>query len=162
MVIINNILVATDFGAASGVALAYGRDLARSYNARLHVLHVVEDVILRYTSEIGWVGADLQKDLEVSAGRTLNGLVTEDDRKTLNAEAIIEKGINPAETSPGMRMQMRSTSWQMHPAARREAPPDGHCLCSASSACAMPCADGARSRERDFNRADAATLAASV
>lgn len=98
MVIINNILVATDFGEASGVALAYGRDFARSYNARLHVLHVVEDVILRYAPEVGWVGVDLQKDLEASAGRTLDALITEDDRKTLNAETIIEKGINPAET----------------------------------------------------------------
>lgn len=98
MVIIKNILVATDFSDASGVALAYGRDLAKSYNARLHVLHVVEDVVLRYTTEVGWIGSDFQKDLETTAGRTLNALITEDDRKALDAEAIIEKGINPAET----------------------------------------------------------------
>ena len=98
MVAIKNILVATDFSEPSGVALAYGRDLARSYNARLHVLHVVEDVILRYTPEIGLIGADLQNDLEATATRTINGLVTDDDRTGLNAAAIVEKGSNPAET----------------------------------------------------------------
>ncbi len=67
MVAIKNILVATDFSEPSGVALAYGRDLARSYNARLHVLHVVDDVMLRYTPEVGLIGPDLQKDLEATA-----------------------------------------------------------------------------------------------
>ncbi len=33
MIILKNILVATDFSEPSAKALAYGRDLARSYNA---------------------------------------------------------------------------------------------------------------------------------
>jgi universal stress protein A len=36
------ILVATDFGDASQLALEYGRALARRFRARLRVLHVVE------------------------------------------------------------------------------------------------------------------------
>src|SRR6185436_994935 len=64
MVAIKNILVATDFSEPSGVALAYGRDLARTNKARLHLLHVVDDVMLRYTPEAGLLGPDLQKDLE--------------------------------------------------------------------------------------------------
>ena len=55
---LKNILVATDFSEPSGVAMAYGRDLARNYSARLHVLHVVEDVMLRYSPEVGLIGAD--------------------------------------------------------------------------------------------------------
>jgi len=98
MVAIKNILVATDFSEPSGVALAYGRDLARSYSARLHVLHVVEDVVLRYMPEVGLIGPDLQNELQTAAHRTLTGMVTDVDRQTLNAVAIIEKGINPAET----------------------------------------------------------------
>lgn len=98
MVAIKNILVATDFSEPSGVALAYGRDLARTYNARLHVLHVVEDVMLRYTPEVGFIDSDLQQDLENIATRDLNAIVNDEDRGTLNAVTTIAKGINPAET----------------------------------------------------------------
>ena len=69
MVALKNILVATDFSEPSGVAMAYGRDLARSYNARLHVLHVVEDVMVRYASEVGFAVPQLQTDIEEAARR---------------------------------------------------------------------------------------------
>ena len=98
VVIIRNILVATDFGEPSGAALAYGRELARNYHARLHVLHVIDDVMLRYTPEVGFVGTDLQRDLDALASRDLNALITDDDRRTLDAVAIIDRGVNPAET----------------------------------------------------------------
>ena len=64
MIVIKNILVATDFSEPSVVALAYGRDLARSYQATLHVLHVVEDVMMRYGTEFGVVSPNLQQELE--------------------------------------------------------------------------------------------------
>ena len=48
MIVLKNILVATDFSEPSANALAYGRDLARAYNATLHVLHVTENIMLRY------------------------------------------------------------------------------------------------------------------
>ena len=96
MVAIKNILVATDFSEPSAVALAYGRDLARNYNAKLHVLHVVEDVILRYAPEAGMIGASLQEDLDASARRQLDVLVREDDRRELGAVVVMERGVNPA------------------------------------------------------------------
>jgi hypothetical protein len=43
MIGLKNILVATDFSEPSAVALDYGRHLARSYDATLHVLHVIEN-----------------------------------------------------------------------------------------------------------------------
>lgn len=96
MVVLKNILVATDFSDPSGVALAYGRDLARSYGATLHVLHVVEDVTMRYGPEIGLVGADLQKDLEKSSRRDLDALITADDRQTLKVVPTVETHVNVA------------------------------------------------------------------
>jgi nucleotide-binding universal stress UspA family protein len=98
MVVIKNILVATDFSEPSGVALAYGRDLARTYNARLHVLHVVEDMLLRHAPEIGAFSGDFQAEIEARASDQLQGLVTDDDRRTLNAVAVVDRGINPADT----------------------------------------------------------------
>ena len=96
MVVLKNILVATDFSDPSAVALAYGRDLARSYDARLHVLHIVEDVMMRYSPEIAFATPDLQKDLEKSARRDLDALISEDDRKTLSVVPVVQEGVNVA------------------------------------------------------------------
>ena len=46
MLALKNILVATDFGEASDVALTYGRELATRFDATLHVLHVADDAYL--------------------------------------------------------------------------------------------------------------------
>jgi nucleotide-binding universal stress UspA family protein len=55
------ILVPTDFGAASDAALACGRDLAIRFDARLYLLHVVEDPLAAgtWTPEV-YVGASAQ------------------------------------------------------------------------------------------------------
>jgi nucleotide-binding universal stress UspA family protein len=76
------------------VALAYGRDLARTYNARLHVMHVVEDVMLRYGGEVGVGLPDLQEDLVKAAGRELESRLTDEDRKQLKARPVIDTGAN--------------------------------------------------------------------
>lgn len=94
MVAIKNILVATDFSEPSGVAMAYGRDLARNYNARLHVLHVVEDVMARYSSEAAFVAPSLQEDLEKAARTQLDARLTAEDRRQLNAVAVIATAVN--------------------------------------------------------------------
>lgn len=94
MVVLKNILVATDFGEPSAVAMAYGRDMARSYNATLHVLHVVEDVMMRYSPEVGFAIPDLQRDLEKAARRDLDATITADDRKTLKVVGVVQTSFN--------------------------------------------------------------------
>lgn len=89
MVILKNLLVATDFSEPSAVALAYGRDFARSYGATLHLLHVVEDVMIRYSPEIGMNAPLLQENLESTARRDLDALVTDDDRATLKIVPVV-------------------------------------------------------------------------
>lgn len=81
MIVLKNILVATDFSESAAVALAYGRDLARTFNARLHLAHMVEDVMVRYSPEVSFAVPELQKNLEVRAWRDLRALITEDDRQ---------------------------------------------------------------------------------
>ena len=44
MIALSNILVATDFSEPADAALAYGRALARTFAATLHVVHVVGTV----------------------------------------------------------------------------------------------------------------------
>jgi nucleotide-binding universal stress UspA family protein len=93
MIKIANVLVATDFGKASDSALAYGREFARSFGARLHVIHVVENPGV-------WVGPEaagidivqLQKDLEHSAAQQMDRLLTAEDRQQLRAVALVRTG----------------------------------------------------------------------
>ena len=101
MVVLKNILVATDFSEPSGVALAYGRDLARTYNARLHVLHVVDDVTLRFSPEVGLISPDVQKEIEALAARDLKARLTDDDRRTIDVVPVIERGLTMAKVITG-------------------------------------------------------------
>jgi nucleotide-binding universal stress UspA family protein len=100
MISLRRVLVATDFGEAADAALAYGRELARAFDARLDVLHVVEDVLSQGFGIEGYVAScpDLQKDIEDAARRKLDALVTAEDRDTLHARAILLISNSPAST----------------------------------------------------------------
>jgi nucleotide-binding universal stress UspA family protein len=98
MIVLKNILVATDFGEPSAAALTYGRDLARSYSAALHVLYVADNLVLRFASESSLAMLpDLQGQMEANAAERLNALVTEEDRRQLHAKAIVVASLTPAE-----------------------------------------------------------------
>lgn len=98
MVALKKILVATDFSEPSGVALAYGRDMARNYGACLHVLHVVDDVIARYVGEVGFALPAMQEDLDATARRQLESYLTAEDRSQLKAVAAIVRSTNIADS----------------------------------------------------------------
>ena len=90
MVVLKNILVATDFSEPSTVALAYGRDLARSYGSKLHLVHVLEDVATRYGPDVGFLPPDLQQNLESRSREELDALINDDDRRTLKLQLSVE------------------------------------------------------------------------
>ncbi len=89
MIRLTRILVATDFSDASHVALDYGRALARTFGASLHVLHVMENTFLRPTPSDPYV-------LKAAAAKHLAEHVTDDDRTRLNAVTTLETSDNPA------------------------------------------------------------------
>ena len=88
MIELKNILVATDFSEPSTVALNYGRDLARSYGATLHVVHVIEDLMAFHGAEIGLAIADVGRNIEAAARQDLEEVLTESDRATLNSRTV--------------------------------------------------------------------------
>jgi nucleotide-binding universal stress UspA family protein len=96
MVVLKNILVATDFSEPSTVAMTYGRNFARSYGATLHVLHVVEDVTMRYSPEVAFAIPDLQEDFEKASSRDLDALITADDKQTLKVIPVVETHLSVA------------------------------------------------------------------
>jgi len=98
MVVLKNVLVATDFSEASDAALTYGRDLARSYGATLHVLHITESVLVRFSIEapIAYL-PDLQTQIDDAARRRIDALVTDEDKTKLNAKSVVITSVGTAE-----------------------------------------------------------------
>jgi nucleotide-binding universal stress UspA family protein len=91
MVALKNVLVATDFGDASDVALQYGRELARTFGATLHVLHVVADYAGNFGAWPGYIPypGHLQLDIQGAAKRRLQTLISDEDRLTLRARPMV-------------------------------------------------------------------------
>jgi nucleotide-binding universal stress UspA family protein len=89
MIVMKQILVATDFSEASAAAMDYGRALARTFGASLHLLHVAENPFLRPTA------ADPHALREATV-RRLAGRLTEDDKGALRATAVLDTSDEPA------------------------------------------------------------------
>ena len=90
MILLKRILVATDFSDASAAAMDYGRALARTFGASLHLLHVIENPFLRP------MPAD-PHTIKAETLRHLLELLSESDRLALPATAAMETSDNPAE-----------------------------------------------------------------
>jgi nucleotide-binding universal stress UspA family protein len=99
MIILKNLLVATDFSEPSELALTYGRDLARRFGAKLHVLHVLDDVPSRAVRAGGYAVdfSDIERAAAKAAREQLDGIVTDDDRRELSAEAVLRTSTSPAQ-----------------------------------------------------------------
>jgi nucleotide-binding universal stress UspA family protein len=90
MIRLENVLVASDFGDASDAALAYGRELARSFGAKLHLLHVADNILTRYAVDSSvLISPEVQADFEGAQRHHLDRLLTSDDRRGLRAVAVL-------------------------------------------------------------------------
>jgi nucleotide-binding universal stress UspA family protein len=90
MIHLKNILIATDFGEASDAALTYGRALARTFGADVHLLHVMDNTFLRPipTDPLA---------MKAAAYKQMGDRLTEFDRRDLHARAVVEVSDEPAE-----------------------------------------------------------------
>lgn len=98
MVTLKRILVATDFGYAADTAMTYGRELARTFGAKLDVLHVAENVFAHAFGPEAYLGTypELQRDVEEKARLQLERLVSDEDRDVLGARTIVRTSNSPA------------------------------------------------------------------
>lgn len=97
MIAIKNILVATDFGPAADTALTYGRALAETFGARLHLLHVVQIVpFMASTYDYTGISPELQLDIEARARKQTEAALTDDERRTQRAIPVTVTGMSPA------------------------------------------------------------------
>jgi nucleotide-binding universal stress UspA family protein len=90
MIVLRNVLVAVDFGEASEAALTYGRNFARQFGARLHVIHVLENRFLRPMLN------DPQA-IENATCQQLLDRLTVVDRESLKAVAVVRTSDDPAD-----------------------------------------------------------------
>ena len=90
MIVLKNVLVATDFGAASDAALIYARALAGTFGASLHLLHVAENPFLRPS-------AVDPAAIKAAQLRSLDERLTATDRDTLRARVVLAVSDSPAE-----------------------------------------------------------------
>jgi universal stress protein A len=90
MIVIKNLLVATDYSDVSNVALTYGRALASAFGATLHVVNVVEN-FLTVTGLEGYItnAGGVSQNIAQAARQQLEAAITEDDRLTLRAKAVL-------------------------------------------------------------------------
>jgi nucleotide-binding universal stress UspA family protein len=99
MIALKNVLVATDFSEPSNTALDYGRALARTFDASLHVLHVVDNRVfqsmLADAAPVDY--SDLSEELEAAARRELDATIREDDRRELAAKTVLMRCSGPAQ-----------------------------------------------------------------
>ena len=97
VIALKNVLVATDFSEPAGAALRYGIELARRFEASLHVLHVVDDLAAHRSTTPVWIkdiGA-LQTELEATAHASLSALIPEPDRTALRAQLHVTVSPTP-------------------------------------------------------------------
>ena len=90
MIVLKNVLVATDFEAASDAALVYGRALARTFGASLHLIHVVENQFLRASPTDPAL-------LSIAYQRSLAERLTMEDRDRLDARAVLKISDSPSD-----------------------------------------------------------------
>src|SRR5450631_3009504 len=98
MIALKNILVATDFGEASEVALTYGRELATRFGAGLHVLYVAENIYINAFGAESYaaMAPKLQEELEAAALRHLDELLVDSDHSGPPTKRAILTSSSPA------------------------------------------------------------------
>lgn len=95
---LRNVLVATDFSEPAKVALRYGVEFAKRFDAQLHLLHVVDDIAAHPYAAIP-IPVDLgqwQMDLEAGARASLSALLPETERAKVRARLEIIVSTSPA------------------------------------------------------------------
>lgn len=89
MIRLNHILVPTDFSATSDAALRYGVELARTFHARLHLLHVPEHPSEAAKAEYP-IG--LFETAQKVAAERLGHLLTDQETRELRPECALRSG----------------------------------------------------------------------
>ena len=98
MIALKHILVATDFSEPSDAALTYGRALARTFKATLHVVHIIDGPsAVVYGAEAYAVSMpEIQAQIEAAARAQLDDLLRDNDPQPLPVRRVLLTASAPA------------------------------------------------------------------
>jgi nucleotide-binding universal stress UspA family protein len=98
MIVLQKILVATDFSEPSQAALAHGREFARLFGAQLTLVHVVQDTLTRAVGGDGFVfnTPDRQACVDAAGKMRVDALLNDEDRTLLRAQGLTLTSNAPA------------------------------------------------------------------
>jgi nucleotide-binding universal stress UspA family protein len=94
MIALKNILVPHDFSETSEAAMKYAAELARTFGAKLHILHVSEKAVFEMATEFP-LGLDMS--LEDAVRERLLKIMTNAEQRELNPVFQVESGTPYAE-----------------------------------------------------------------
>jgi nucleotide-binding universal stress UspA family protein len=99
VIVLKNVLVATDFSEASDAALRYGRAFVEAFGASLHVLHVIEDIVAHAWMPEVYIASlpGIYEEMDKAARERLLHVFGEDERARLNARLVMRRGTPYAE-----------------------------------------------------------------
>jgi nucleotide-binding universal stress UspA family protein len=91
---VERILYPTDFSEGSASALAYAKDLVKFYNAKLHIVHVVYDVVKTTGMHVPHISSEeLYKELNKWGESEIEKCCAEETRDMDNIEKVILHGV---------------------------------------------------------------------
>jgi nucleotide-binding universal stress UspA family protein len=96
MIQLKRILVPTDFSLSSDAAMRYGKTLAETFGASLHVLHVIEEPFVHGWTPEGYIPdlPNFRQAMEQSAREQLGKVLSTAEREKLQAQVSAKFG-NP-------------------------------------------------------------------
>jgi nucleotide-binding universal stress UspA family protein len=95
MITLKKILVPTDFGETSKIAVQYGRALADAFGASLYLLNVLQEPVIAGGTPLGGyfsLSPDYRLKMEKGATAELEKLLSPDDRSKLHAQVFTKWG----------------------------------------------------------------------
>ncbi|GBE05298.1 MAG TPA: universal stress protein [Nitrospirae bacterium] len=91
---VEKILFPTDFSEGAHHALPYAVDLAKHYNAKLYILHIVHDVFKATDSHIPHVSSDeLYREMSLWAEKEIDTCCLEEVRELPDVEKTVVRGV---------------------------------------------------------------------
>lgn len=86
------ILVATDFSETSAYAVKYAIEMAKTFGAGLHVLHVLETEIPLMVDGIAYLPPGIIEEIEKSAASQLEQVIPPEERNKLSVTLALRRG----------------------------------------------------------------------
>jgi nucleotide-binding universal stress UspA family protein len=87
MIALKQMLIPTDFSEPSGVALRYAKAFAQTFQASMHLLHIIEPVYY------GWeVPPVIDEEIDRGVEKQMNALLTDDERSQFRAQFVHRRG----------------------------------------------------------------------